>query len=205
MPARIDIINAALAEIGAKPLANEDAATGAIKVVQYDRLVTALMAYPWTFQSTIKKLVRLTAKPTARWLYAYQLPLSDMLGAPRAIYNSFPASDGLPAPFLGWDRFADQIWSDEIELWMRYTTKPDPNLWPGYFNQVVVEGLKSEFALSVREDLNLYKTLRDQVYGNRGMPGDTGILGQAKSVDASSVPSRSIPMVDNPLVSVRLT
>jgi hypothetical protein len=156
--------------------------------------------YPWTFQTRLAPLSRLSAAPEAHWAYVFELP-SDMLGAPRA---ASPSKDDR-TPTTAYEIRGKQLFTDHPEIWLRFTRPPDPARWPGYFLALAVLVMKAQFALSVREDTGLWRTLNQEIYGMPSALGEGGRLGEAKTIDASGKPSDVLAIGVNPLVAVRFS
>ena len=198
MTTRIDIINRALIEIGQTPVA-EDVPPGDSRVLEYETHIGSLVSsYPWTFQTRLVQLARLTASPDAQRRYAYDLP-SDMLGSPRA---AFPNSI-IRQPTTDYEIRGRKLFTDHPEIWLRYTEALQPARWPGYFLALAVLVMKAQFALSVREDTVLWRTLTEMAFGTPQMMGEGGKIAEAKNIDASGKPSDIIAIGNNPLISVR--
>jgi hypothetical protein len=198
MTTRLDIINRALIEIGQTPVV-EDVPPGDSRVLEYETHIGALVSsYPWTFQTRLVQLARLTASPEAQRQYAYDLP-SDMLGTPRAVY---PSSVGRQ-PTSDFEIRGRQLYTDHPEIWLRYTQTLQPARWPGYFLGLAVLVMKAQFALSVREDTVLWRQLYELAFGPPQMQGEGGKIAEAKAIDASGKPSDVIAIGSNPLIAVR--
>jgi hypothetical protein len=196
-----DMINLALIDIGATPVQSTDTPPGDVYLRQYEIHVGALVSsYPWTFQTELVSLARLTAPPELHWQYMYELP-ADMEGAPRAVYNR----PDLRQPTHDWERRGNRLYSNQPELWLRYTLPPAPQRWPAHFTALAILVLKAQFALSVREDTALWKTLTAMAFGSSEPMGEGGKLGEAKMIDAGGKPSDVIPIGSNPLTAVRFT
>jgi hypothetical protein len=199
MTTRADIINRALIEIGQTPMQDEVTPPGGSYVLQYETHIGALVScYPWTFQTELRQLARLSAPAEAHWAFMYDLP-SDMKGALRAVY---PRKD-CRRPTQDFELRNGRLYADHPEIWLRYTVPANPARWPGYFLALAVLAMKAQFALSVREDAALWRTLTEQFYGPPQMMGEGGMLGHAKTIDASGKSSDLIAIGSNPLVDVR--
>jgi hypothetical protein len=198
MTTRIDIINRALIEIGQSPVA-EDVPPGPSRVLEYETHIGALISsYPWSFQTRLVQLARLTAPPDAQRQYAYDLP-SDMPGAPRAAYPNALTRQ----PTTDYEIRGRQLFTDHQEIWLRYTQTPEPARWPGYFLALAVLVMKAQFALSIREDTVLWRELHQLAFGPPQMQGEGGKFGEAKTIDAGGKPSEVIQIGSNPLIAVR--
>lgn len=199
MTTRIDIINRQLLRIGSEPLQSEQADGADSHLAIYDSVLEDLISrYPWTFCTMTRRLVQKSQAPAQRWLYAYALP-SDMLGSPRAVYDS----ESRRAPLTDFELSTGELQADAASVWMTFQTKPSPVFWPGYFRELVVLAGAAEMALSVREDKTLRDVLRNDCYGTPSQMGEGGLFGQAKNYDAQSKPSPVVAEGVNPLIAVR--
>jgi hypothetical protein len=83
-----------------------------------------LAAHPWKFAAKITELSQLTATPTNRWDYAYQLPI-DFLKDQRI---------GEPESNLPYDIVGNQLHTDQEEAVLTYTYRVENvGLWPAHF------------------------------------------------------------------------
>lgn len=200
MTTRIEMINRAAGRIGASRLQSEAAAQAPARIDVYTGVVEDLLSrYPWSFAKIKRQLARLATVPAAHWLYLYQMP-SDMLGLPRAVYDS--AAEGA-VPITAYELSEAGLASSAEAVWMLYTVNAPPARWPGYFRELITLALAAEFALVLREDNALRNQLRRDCYGDAQMLGEGGLLAQAKNMDAQAQPSVVIPLAGNPLIDVR--
>lgn len=199
MTTRADIINLALIELGATPMQSEDVPPGVSYRRQYELHVGALVSsYPWSFQTRLAKLARLTAPAEVHWTFMFELP-PNMAGAPRAVY---PKADRR-RPTTDYEIRGGRLYTDYPDIWLRYTHGLEPARWPAYFVALAVLVLKAQFALSVREDSALWRTLTQEAFGPPNMMGEGGKVGEARAIDSSGQPSGVIAVGGNPLVDVR--
>jgi len=209
MTTRLAMIDEALVSIGALPLMSETAPGAESRIKEYETTKDAILSgYPWTFSTPTRRLSRLTLEPVVGWRYAYAKPV-EMIGAPRAAYNQAE----MRTPFFDWELtviIADGVKTpvlatDAESVWLTFTSSIDPQWWPGYVKQVIIEALKAQYALSVREDGVLSDRLKGAVYGSTSQPGEVGLLGAARNLDASAKPSSVLSqvMTGNPLINVR--
>ncbi len=206
MPTEIEIVDLALRRIGASPVQSIDNPKAEKPLAIYRAIRDDILSrYPWTCCRRTRALSRLTAAPTQHWAYAYQMP-SDILGAPRAAYDQSECR----VPFVDWElslgpdgTAAKELHSNATAVWLRFGIAAPPAAWPGYLLELVRLALMAEFALSIREDLRMWSTLRTAAYGSDSMMGEGGHFGQAKALDAYGEPSPSMAGGVNPLVDVR--
>ncbi len=213
MPLRIDTINLALQRLGQPPLQSEAAPNGPAYVAIYNLVIGSLCSeYPWTFQTGFQQLAQL-AQPTGNsWLYAYAMP-SDLAGTPRALYNSItPYNGGGPiwghdeqTPVTDFEILKGVLYSNETQLWMRYTQAPNPNAWPFFFQELAVKLMMAELAIPVAENAPMREQLIQEIYGPIERQGEGGLIAKCKNLDSQGRASRKLQIGANPLVAVRRT
>lgn len=198
---RLTLIQRAQARIGDEPLASEADAGADTYVAIYDAKVEELLSrYPWTFATNIAKLSRLQAVPDIHFDYYYQLP-SDALGELRAVYDTATCDRA----FTDFRILQNRMATNAQAVWAEYIIQVPPQAWPGYFRELFIKALMSEFALSVAVDVAMHTRLAEQVYGPPHMLGEGGLLGEAKIRNSQGKPSRTLDHGPNPLVDVRRT
>lgn len=200
MTTRLEIIQQCQARIGDEPILSEADAGAQTHLAIFDAVRDDLLSrYPWTFATVIgRRLVRLTVTPEAHWQYYYQLP-SDMLGAPRALYQ-----DAINRrPFTNFDITENRVATDAESLWISYTRRADPVIWPGYFRELVNRVIMAEMALSIREDSVMFERFHQVSFGSPGQMGEGGLMAQAKNMDSQSHGSVILTEGSNPLIDVR--
>ncbi len=205
MTTRIDIIDAALASIGAKALQSEAARGAPERLREYETLLSGLLSHPYYFSTRTRQLARLAGAAPLHWSYRYGLP-ADMLGGPRAAYDR----PDCRVPFHDFDLTASDTSGQPAELvthadavWLRYTINILPQFWPGYFRQAFTRALAAQYALSVREDTVLHREIKLDAYGSPAEGGGGGLIGRAQSLDAQAKPAPSLALGANPLIDVR--
>lgn len=199
MPTRLELIDDALARMGEEPLGDE-AAPGAETHLAVYRGVTehVLAVNPWSFNTVTRQLARLSDPPLRYYTYQFELP-SDMLGAPRAVYDRADCK----TPFTDWEIIGEKICTNAEALWLKMDKQPDPARWPGYFSELIRRIIMSEFALSIREDAVLRERLRTECFGTASEMGTGGLMGQAMTLDSQGKPSPRVQMGADPFTSAR--
>lgn len=199
MTTRLDLIKSAQVRIGDRPLASEVAPGADVYLAIYDRVRDDLQSrYSWSWNTVTRRLTRLSAVPDVHWAYFYQLP-SDMIGAPRAVYSNAEYR----IPFHGYEITENRLATAAEEIYVRFSKRAEISIWPGYFIELFETVLRSEFAMSVREDSTLYARLREVAFGSEALMGQGGLFHQATSMDLQSQPSRVIAEGYNPLIAAR--
>lgn len=199
MPTRLEMIDNALVRMGEEPLGDETA-PGADTHLGVWFAVTGhiLGVNPWSFNTVTRRLARLSEPPAMFYAYQFQLP-ADMLGAPRAVYDSAT----LKVPLTEWEILDGVLCANAADLWLKMDKQPEPARWPGYFVELVTRVMMSEFALSIREDPVLRERLRTECFGTASELGTGGLMGQAMTLDSQGKPSPKIQMGSDPFTSAR--
>lgn len=196
---RIDIIDAALLRIGAEPVQTENTPEAETHIAIFDSVTGfCLSSSPWTWNTIIRNLPRLSAPPARYWTYQFELP-ADMLGTPRALYDS----SSCERPFTRWEVMDGRIATDAANVWLEMDKRSLPSVWPGYFVELIQVALMAEFALSIREDSTMRERLMQQAFGTPSEMRQGGLMGIALGIDAQSKPSPTLNLGANPLLSAR--
>jgi hypothetical protein len=203
MPAFTDIelINRALGRIGAIEIVSlDDPGPNGLNVVRTWESVRddLLSKYPWHFTKAYQALSQLTPAPIRGWQFAYQLP-SDRIGPPRAYYDSSTDS----RPLNRFEIADDTILTDATQVWAFYQRLVPASYWPGYVRELIIVAAAAEYAAQIRENWDLRKQLRREVYGDEQYQGEGGQFKIATDLDAQSIPATQIDGGRNPLISVR--
>lgn len=184
MPTNIEISSNALILIGDNPISSfTEAGFGATAAANlYDNAYCALLSeHPWTFALKEQHLSRLSQAPDkeTNYAYAFQLP-TDMV----RVWAVFP--HGM------YTIVGSLLYSNDLELLMRYNHKPDETSLPPHFVQALQYKLAADFSLSVTEDAAKHQ-LFEQKY--------LRALSVARSVDSQGKPP--VPIIDSPFTDVR--
>jgi hypothetical protein len=153
---------------------------------------------PWSFNTVTRQLARLTDPPQRYYKYQFEMP-SDMLGAPRAVYDRADCKQ----PYTDWEIIDGRLAANADVLWLKMDRQPNPAQWPGYFCELIRRVMMSEFALSIREDAPLRDRLRTECFGTPSELGAGGLMGQAMTLDSQGKPSPRIQMGADPFTSAR--
>ncbi len=196
---RIGLIDTALVQIGAEPLQSESAAGADTHIKTFDSIAGyCLSVNPWGWNTVTRQLVRLAEPPPRYWPYQYERP-ADMLGAPRAYYNSAERREA----FTDVELNDGTIQTTAEQLWLKMDKRSSPDTWPAYFVTLIDVALQARFARSIREDNSLASTLEQLAFGSPSENRRGGLMGQALDIDAQSKPSPRIGMGRDPLNSAR--
>jgi hypothetical protein len=201
MTTRIDLINECLVMNGMDPLTTESAAGAETHIACFNRATELILScHPWNCNSFIRALSRKSAAPDPpHWQYAFVLP-SELIGAPRAFYSDKDDRTPTTRYQLMGER---EVQTDHEQLWCRGPWNVAPNFWPGYLREVIMLLVRSELALSTREDRVLRDDLRADAIGAGTSLMQGGLLAQARALDDMAKPSPVIAEYDNPLIAAR--
>ena len=141
----IDLINAALTATGNSPITTMDDGTSEAEVAthNFERVLGAELAYPWTWTHTAQFLNRVDVPGTdTAWLFAYQVP--DTFEVERLEVC------GRPVP---WESMSDVVLcnvEDGVVAIGRW--RPPVRQWPAEFRAALITRLEALFLRSLSED-----------------------------------------------------
>ena len=157
---KIDIASRALIMIGANPISSfTDGSTEALVVNNiYEEIVEAtLTRHKWRFATGQKQLSLLSAAPTGRYEYAYQIPAS-----PLCLQIIAVTSNDHAIPF---SRYEDKIYLDGYgstsTVIMDYIFRQDESKFPPYFRLALEYKLASIYAGAVARDAGMIKEFNE--------------------------------------------
>lgn len=199
----IDIVNRALARIGAPPLMSLDDdgndLAQAAQLVYLTDVEAALGKLRWRFAAKTFKLSRLSSAPESGWRFAYALP-GGMLGPPEC----FLADTRQPTRHLReFSLEAGEVHCDRDQLWARGTVMVPPTFWPPEFRKAIIVGIAASLCVPVSHDTTLAAALRQEAYGDAREGGTGGLLGRAIAFEVASSPPPDNMGSDNPLTDAR--
>lgn len=150
-----DICNRALLKVGGNEITSfEDGTTESLAASRhYESTVRASLArYPWRFASQLTSLgAPLSATPASKWQYAWQLPF-DLLTLYGVFRNDRP---------IEYDRFGETVCCNEdADLVAEYVARAEEAKFAPYFTLALEQDLAATFALVLRRDTNLERSLR---------------------------------------------
>ena len=202
MSNRIEMLNRALLRIGADPLETELDPGAPVHLAVYDSVFDYLCGvHPWTQFRETRRLPRLTAPPSRRYTYAFQLP-PDRVGAPRGFYAHDPALEQSRAT-TDYELEGEMVLTMFPNLWAKLLVRRHPGYWLGEFREGFTLLLMSELAMSIREDAVLRERLRRDALGTPSEQPHGGVIGQAIAADSQAEPSVECGGGLNPLIDAR--
>ncbi len=137
----VALCNRALLKIGAQPIQSfyDDRVEADLALSFFESTRDALLsAYPWRFAVTQMALPRLAVNPLADYQYAYQLP-GDCLRV-------------LSLGGINYRRVGNTLHSNADVPIMDYIFRPDDEMAPAYFEQILIARLAAEFCLPLTEN-----------------------------------------------------
>ena len=153
---KIDISSRALIMIGANPISSfTDGSTEALVVNNiYEEIVEAsLTRHKWRFATGQKQLSLLSAAPTGRYEYAYQIPASPLCLQIIAVTSNDHA--------IPYSRYEDKIYLDgygsNSTVIMDYVFRQDEDQFPPHFRLALEYKLASIFAGSIARDSGMVR------------------------------------------------
>lgn len=198
----VDIVNRALARIGAPPLMSlddEDDFAQAAQLIYLTKAEAALGKLRWRFARRTFLLDRLAGPPVTGWRHAYQLP-GGALGQPEMFLTDARRPD---APLREFEVEAGELHCNADKVWARCTVMVEPNLWPPEFREAVIVMIASALAVPVTHDTGLAAALAREAVGDPREGGVGGLLGRAIANEIASSPPLDNMGSDNPLTDAR--
>lgn len=153
---KVDICSTALIMIGANSITSfsDDSTEATVcNTVYEDILKASLTRHRWRFATEQKQLSLLTATPTGRYAYAYQLPTSpELLQLITLTVNDF---------VIPYERYGDKVFLDNYgsnsSVIADYTFRQDEAEFPPHFILALEYHLASLFAGSIARDSGMIK------------------------------------------------
>ena len=153
----IAICSRALLKIGANTIASFDDGTTEAEIAAnlYPSIRDALLSsYPWNFATAQIQLAKLSAEPIADYQSAFQLP-ADFLRA---------LSAGLDGRGRGVEYRINErrLYANADSIILTYIFRPDEQIFPPFFDQILIARLASEFCIPITESTSRAQMLRKQ-------------------------------------------
>ena len=153
---KIDICSTALILIGATTITSftDDSTEATVcNTIYEDVLKASLTRHRWRFASEQKQLSLLTAAPTGRFAYAYQLPTSPQL----IQIITLTVNDAV----IPYERYGDKVYLDSYgstsTVVCDYIFRQDEAYFPPHFILALEYHLASLFAGSIARDSGMIK------------------------------------------------
>ena len=168
--------------IGAQPISSfSDGSTEALVASNlYEDIVeSSLTRHRWKFATNQKQLSLLTAKPEARYEYAYQLPAS-----PGVLHIASLTVNDYVIPYT---RYKDKIYVNTYganhSLILDYIYRVEEEYFPAHFKVALEYELASLFAGSVARDAGMIREFK-------GLADRQFLI--SKNIDASEVTNKKL-------------
>jgi len=185
----LQICARALLAIGCEPITSFEDGTAEADAASmlYAGVRDALLsAYPWSFASAQRELVRTVATPVADYAYAYPLP-DDFLRA--LSVGDSKTHSGYGVDYRIQER---RIHTNAPEIILSYVFRPEEQTFPPFFDQALITRLAAELCLPLTEN-----TARTELQGKLAQAE----FQRAKNIDAQQQSPRRFE--DFTLVGVR--
>ena len=157
---KVDICSTALVMIGANTItsfSDDSTEANVCNTVYEDILKSALTRHRWRFATEQKQLSLLTAEPTGRYAYAYQLPTS-----PELLQLITLTVNDIVIPY---ERYGDKVFLDNYgstsTVICDYIYRADEGEFPPHFILALEYTLASLFAGSIARDSGMIKQFSD--------------------------------------------
>ncbi len=157
---KVDICSTALIMIGANSItsfSDDSTEANVCNVVYEDVLKSALTRHRWRFATEQSQLSLLTATPTGRYAYAYQLPTS-----PELLQLITLTVNDIVIPY---ERYGDKVYLDSYgsssSVICDYTFRQDEAEFPPHFILALEYSLAGLFAGSIARDSGMIKQFSD--------------------------------------------
>lgn len=195
----ISICSDALIMLGAKAITSFNDGTDESSTC--DRLYpdirdSALVTYPWSFNTKKVKLARLLTTPTSVWKYQYQLP-GDKLANPRAVYAN---ATGM-YPNKDWEIQEDKLLTNLEQVYIDYQYSIGEYAMPQYFSQLLKYMMAWHLAMPITEQTDKAQYWQRVATGDISENGRGGFFRTAMQIDGQNNPVRVIE--DFSLIAVR--
>jgi|TARA_R110000744_G_scaffold358343_1_gene465428 hypothetical protein len=153
---KVDICSTALILIGANTItsfSDDSTEANVCNVVYEDILKSSLTRHRWRFATEQSQLSLLTATPTGRYAYAYQLPTSPEL----LQLITLTVNDHV----IPYERYGDKVYLDNYgsssSVICDYTFRQDEAEFPPHFILALEYSLASLFAGSIARDSGMIR------------------------------------------------
>jgi len=157
---KVDICSTALVMIGANTItsfSDDSTEANVCNTVYEDILKSALTRHRWRFATEQKQLSLLTAEPTGRYAYAYQLPTQ-----PELLQLITLTVNDIVIPY---ERYGDKVFLDNYgstsTVICDYIYRADEGEFPPHFILALEYTLASLFAGSIARDSGMIKQFSD--------------------------------------------
>ena len=157
---KVDICSTALVMIGANTItsfSDDSTEANVCNTVYEDILKSSLTRHRWRFATEQQQLSLLTATPTGRYAYAYQLPTNpELLQLITLTVNDF---------VIPYERYGDKVYLDNYgstsSVICDYVYRADESEFPPHFILALQYQLASLFAGSIARDSGMIKQFSD--------------------------------------------
>jgi len=198
----IDVCNAGLSKLGQFSIDGFDDTTDLAAICSriYPIVRDSLLSrHEWRFATIMRQLARdADETPKVKYGYAYRLP-ADLIDGPNAVYEA-----GGRNPVKDFQLVGQFIYTDLETVVIEYRARAAENIWPAWFEDLVVEATAAALAMPVTETLNKAQYHNQIAFGLPSDNGEGGLYSQARRLDSKSKVNKSfIPSSGGPLIEAR--
>lgn len=150
-----------------------------------------LSMYPWRFSMNYAQLSRLITPPSQQWKYQFNLP-SDRVqsGFPVVYTDASVGSSPLGGAF--YRIIGNVIMSNQSALFVQYQYDVPGDLWPSYFDELMINVMKVDLCYLVTDNTTLHNEIKRETYGTPTEAGVGGLMGIAMFLDSRDNPTTYI-------------
>ena len=164
MATRLEIVNAALSELGADPIGSFDDATDLARGVAASYLITrnaVLAEYPWTWLQAWTQLARQNITPSFAWQHHYGLPGDMLEGGILGVYaGQGTTPETTPLAESAFTIIDGGIDTNATALWLLYQRRKAESVYPDTFVRYLAYRLAMAWAYMVTDQANVVQTLQ---------------------------------------------
>lgn len=196
----VDIMNRALARIGAGTLMSPDEDSDLARQVTavYDDVIeSALAAYAWNWARRTFALQRLAAAPATGYACAYAAP-AMAVGDPLRLWTD--ARRRAPLRDFLWE--GREVHADAAAVFGVFVVRMEPEAWPALFRAAVTDWIAARLCVPVTHDDKLASLLEQSAVGSPSDYMRGGLMGRAIARDAAASPPQPL-QGDDALTSAR--
>lgn len=203
---REDVASQALARLGEPPISAFDEATDAAEKVSqlYESTVLSILGKnEWKFASAREVLsIDGAIAVVNEWRYAYLMPALRIrrVGNPVRVYNTTNLN---APPIFDYELQGAHLLTNQETIVIEFIERKAEALWPGYFEELVVEALAARLALPITEIAAKEEWHTAMAYGTPSENREGGLFGAALRADARYQPTRGLLDDDDPITEAR--
>lgn len=197
----VSLASNALQRLGAKSISsftqNTDRSRLAANVYKF-RVNYILAAYPWKFTLDYQQLAKDPTAPIAAWANRFTLPAPRLQDGMFAVYDTNSAGANTIKEY---EVLGEFLHTDRDAIFVAFQKDVDEDLWPKYFQELIIKVLMVEFAMPITDQKTMREALYTEVFGTPNENGVGGLFGLCMARNSQESPPKSI--ADFTLITVR--